>query len=257
MRKIIKKSLVIILEVLAIASIFFIVYYIQRKIESENQVDILATTISETNITKDNESENQAPVAPANQPPEEKLPSKFLLSVPFQPQAPYGDWSEPYENGCEEAAIVIVKYYLEDKSLSKEAMKKEIDDSVAWQIGSWGGHDDLSADTTLKLAYDYFGYSGKVVRNYSLEDLKKIIHSGKPIIAPTAGRRLGNPNFRGAGPEYHMIVIIGWDDEKGIFITNDPGTRKGKSYIYKYQTVLSAVSGPKENMEKAVVVLEK
>jgi len=54
-----------------------------------------------------------------------------------------------------------------------------------------------------------------------------------------------------------MIVIIGWDDEKGIFITNDPGTRKGKSYVYKYQTVLDAISGPKENMEKAVVVLEK
>ena len=33
--------------------------------------------------------------------------------------------------------------------------------------------------------------------------------------------------------------------------------RNGKSYVYKYQTVLDAVSGPKEDLEKAVVLLNK
>ena len=247
------KLWLIILEVLAIASIFFIVYYLQRKMENANHPDIAATNIDQTEVF--NQSNASIVTEKTEEEKEAFLPAKFLLSIPFQPQAPYADWSQPYEDACEEAAIIIVEHYWQNKLLSKEEMKSEIDASVAWQKQNWGGHHDLPADQILKLTKDYFGLDGKVIRGYLLDDLKKIIHSGEPIIAPTAGRRLGNPNFRGAGPEYHNIVIIGYNDSQGIFITNDPGTRNGKSYIYKYETVLSAISGPNENMEKAVVVL--
>lgn len=245
----------IVLGLLAVASVFLIVFYLQSK-QEKSKIDISAVTVDQTNIFNQVNSQTTTEKTPM---PEEKptIPDKYLLKVAFQPQAPYGDWSQPYQDACEEAAIITVEHYYNQKPLSKDIMKNEIDAAVAWQMENWGGHHDLPADQILKLAQDYFHLDGKVVKNYLLDDIKKYISSGLPVLAPAAGRRLGNPNFRGAGPEYHNIVIIGYDDSQGVFITNDLGTRKGKSYIYKYQTVLSAISGPKESMEKAVIVLTK
>jgi len=243
----------IVLGLLALASVFLTVKYFQSK-QKNSSADLSAVSIDQTkefNQSGGGITTNKTTVV------EEKstLPDKYLLKVAFASQAPFGDWSEPYENGCEEASIIMTEHYLANQDLSKEQMKSEIDSSVAWQIANWGGHSDLNADKTLNLAQDYFHLSGKIVRNYSLDDIKKYISSGLPVLAPSAGRKLGNPNFRGAGPEYHMLVIIGYDDSQGIFITNDPGTRKGEKYIYKYQTVLDAISGPKSDMKKELIVL--
>ncbi|MCX6812293.1 MAG: C39 family peptidase [Candidatus Berkelbacteria bacterium] len=248
-----RKVLFFIVGLLAIAGVFLIVYRFQKRARLSIVSDIVPVAIDQFAATPTAVIEKSAP----EETPKEILPTKFLLSVPFQPQAPFADWSEPYENACEEASIIIAEYYYKNQTLSKEQMKSEIDSAVAWQITNWGGHNDLDATETLKLASDYFHLSGQVVKNYSADDIKKYISSGVPVLAPTAGRKLGNPNFRGAGPEYHMLVIIGYDDSQGIFITNDPGTRNGKNYIYKYQTLLSAISGPNENMAKEIIALAK
>ncbi|MCX6810486.1 MAG: C39 family peptidase [Candidatus Berkelbacteria bacterium] len=248
---------------LTIASVFLIAFYFQSQLKKSN-IDIPAVSVDQTavfNQASGSITTEKTPVAGEKA----TIPSKYLLKVAFQSQAPFGDWSEPYQNACEEASIITVEHYLKNQDLSKEQMKSEIDAAVAWQITNWGGHNDLNADQTLKLAADYFHLSGKVVRNYSLSDIQKYISSGIPVLAPTDGQMLGNPNFRGAGPEYHMIVIIGYDDSQssegdplgGIFITNDVGTRKGEKYTYKYQTVLDAIFGPKKSMEKAIIVLSK
>ena len=34
------------------------------------------------------------------------------------------------------------------------------------------------------------------------------------------------------GPVRHMLLIKGYDGERGVFITNDPGTRHGESFEY-------------------------
>lgn len=185
-----------------------------------------------------------------------QLPGKILLQIDFASQAPFGDWSEPYENACEEASIITVEHYLQKKSLSKEQMKAEIDASVEWQFKNWGGHADLDASKTLQLARENFKLNGQTFLVASTDDLKKQLASGHPVIIPTAGRKLGNPNFRGAGPEYHMLVLKGYDDMQGVFITNDPGTRKGENYIYKYDVIMNAISGPNEDMSKVVLTLE-
>jgi hypothetical protein len=64
------------------------------------------------------------------------------------------------------------------------------------------------------------------------------------IILPTADRALRNPNFTGLGPLYHFILVKGWDETgwlNNYFITNDPGTRKGENYKYKYDILLNAI----------------
>lgn len=186
-----------------------------------------------------------------------EMPSSHLLAVPFQSQAPNRNWAQPYQDGCEEASIVMVKYFYQDKLLDTPAMKSEIDQSVAWQMSNFGGHYDLDAIRTLKLAEDYFGLSGEVIKEYSLEDIKHYIFLGAPVIVPTAGRLLGNPGYTAPGPVYHMIVIIGYDDDRGVFITNDPGVNSGAKFEFKYQTVLDAISGPKQDMAKELLILNK
>lgn len=231
--------------------IFLTVFLVQSKQRSKIG-DIPETKIDDTEIFKNGggdintlqrEKENSA-----------KIPSSFLLSVPFASQAPFGDWSQPYQDGCEEASVIMVKHYLQSKPLSKDQMKSEIDTSVKWQEDVWKGHKDLDAQMTLLLAKQYFEINGKVI-GVSEDEIKRHVSSGLPVLVPAAGRKLGNPNFTGAGPEYHMLVIIGYDDSKGVFITNDPGTRKGEKYVYKYKTLIDAISGPRENMQKELIVL--
>ena len=38
-----------------------------------------------------------------------------------------------------------------------------------------------------------------------------------------------------------MLVIVGYDD-KGNFITNDVGTRRGHDFVYKIETIMSAMN---------------
>jgi hypothetical protein len=56
------------------------------------------------------------------------LPVEKILEVPSTSQAPYSDWSEPWQNACEEAAILIVHHYLlgEKNNIPKETAKKEL-----------------------------------------------------------------------------------------------------------------------------------
>ena len=59
------------------------------------------------------------------------------------------------------------------------------------------------------------------------------------MVAPFAGRTLGNPFFTGLGPVYHNLVIRGYDNDR--FITNDVGTRHGQNFIYDSNVLMTAL----------------
>ena len=75
---------------------------------------------------------------------------------------------------------------------------------------------------------------------------------------PAAGRELGNPNFTGEGPLYHMYVIRGYTAD--TFITNDPGTRNGENYIYAIDVVMNSIgdwnNGDPTNGAKRIFYIE-
>ena len=185
--------------------------------------------------TQNTESDNQQESSV-----ESKIPSSYLLNVPFISQAPFGVWDDLHNNACEEASIILVNYYKKKRPLSKAEMDTEIKEMVDYEIKKYGEHKDLTAQEVADLAKEFYYYKNvRVVYNFSWDDLKKEIVKGNPVIVPAAGRLLGNPNFRQPGPVYHMFVIKGYTPKE--LITNDVGTRKGDGYRYSYSTLDQAI----------------
>jgi len=170
---------------------------------------------------------------------QEEIPEEYNLSVPFTPQAPEKNWSLPYKEACEEASLLMVYYFQNNLTFTVPVAKREIDEMVDWQLEYFGEHRDLSAQETGELASQYWGYDFDVINNLTIQDIRKLIARGVPVIVPAAGRELGNPYFTPPGPIYHMLVIKGYTKDK--FITNDPGTRRGTDYMYDQDILMSAI----------------
>ena len=98
---------------------------------------------------------------------------------------------------------------------------------------------DVTAQETANILADYFGITAQIAEQVTVENIKKELIKGNLIIIPAAGRLLGNPNFQTPGPIYHMLVIRGFNETE--FITNDPGTKRGEGFKYKYQTLINAI----------------
>ncbi len=191
----------------------------------------------------------------------EVLPGKILINVPFTSQAPFANWDALHEEACEEASLIMLKYYLDGKILTPPIAEEEIQRMVDFEIKNYGDYRDTTAGETAKLAEDFYKiYNLKAVYDFQKEDLKKYLAEGNPIIIPVAGRLLGNPYFTAPGPLYHNLVIIGYDGN--TIITNDPGTRRGEGYRYDIDTLYNAIRdfpGKPENItqgRKAMIVLE-
>jgi hypothetical protein len=163
------------------------------------------------------------------------------LAVPFSPQAPFGDWSLPYEDACEETSAILVDAYYRNKALTADIVNQEILAVVAWEKIKFGYYENTSAAETAVILREYFGYKRvDVLYNITIDDIKNQILAGRPVIVPLDGRLLGNPYYTQPGPVYHMLVIKGITKD-GNFITNDVGTRRGQNYVYNSQVLFDAI----------------
>ncbi len=193
------------------------------------------------------------PVNPSSNPP------SVLIEVPFAPQAPSANWDALHEEACEEMSLIMVQHYLDGTSLSLTDAETEVQALVAWER-SKGYADDVTASEIADIAEAKYGSKARVLTNVTAAELRKELAAGHPIIMPAAGQLLGNPYFSGDGPPYHMLVIVGYD-AKG-FITNDPGTKRGKQYWYATDVLMNALhdwTGDKATMStgaKTVVVID-
>jgi uncharacterized protein YvpB len=176
------------------------------------------------------------------------LPETLILDVPFSSQAPNANWDMPYKEACEEASMIMVEYYLQGKKLNPAIADEEILNLIKYEDEN-NYHFDINIAEVSEIVEDYykrksFTYYGEQA---SIENIKKLLAAGHPVIIPAAGRILANPNYTGLGPPYHMIVVIGYDQEG--FITHDPGTNKGEKYHYSFETIEDAIhdwAGSKE-----------
>ena len=188
------------------------------------------------------------------------VPAEINLKVPFTPQAPHANWELPYGEACEEASVLMVHYYFEKKTFTKESADKEIKKLVDFQNKKYGFYKDSTADETARFIKDYWKYKKVRVLPATIDAIKQELAAGRPVIIPAAGRLLGNPNFRRPGPLYHMLVVKGYTKD-GKFITNDPGTRRGANYIYDQKVLMNAIhdwnGGDVNNGKKVIIVVDK
>lgn len=178
---------------------------------------------------------------------------KALYPVPFTSQAPFKIWDEVHEESCEEASLIMVKYYADGKILTPKIAEQEIQNLKDYQIKKYGDYKDTDMAKTAEIGRDYYKLSLKVVYDFEFEDMLKQLSEGNILIVPTAGRLLNNPYFANPGPLYHNLVVIGYDKILKEFIVNDPGTSHGKNFRYSFETLYNAIhdfTGDKKDIEK-------
>ncbi len=207
------------------------------------------------------------------------LPKEFLLSVPFTSQAPEKNWEQPWQDACEEAALLMLDAYYKKYNLSPLFSRDEILKMVTWEEEkNWGG--SIEIEKVKQMVEEYFLLSSRgvettrdlskeqnvdktkinvdnqngdekdssplglrmnarIIENPTIEQIKNSIAKGNPVLVVADGKVLPNPHFRNGGPVYHALVIKGYDGEN--FITNDPGTQFGESFKYKYDDLMNAI----------------
>lgn len=229
------KYLVFTFGIVLTALVAFIVYpraqeyYYRRQMEKEN-AETLQKITSKDVIAKTALDAIQASVL------KPVIPEKAYLEVPFFCQAPMTNdesW-KIHHASCEEAALLQAVYY--DKNIKEVDLAKvdrTLQDMIVWQEKNFGVHKDIHADSIKILMMSFFGYTTdeiRIIRKASIYEIKEQVALGFPVIAPTYGRWLKNPFYKQPGPEYHMVTVIGYTEDR--IITNDVGTKRGKDFSY-------------------------
>ncbi|MFC1612621.1 C39 family peptidase [Patescibacteria group bacterium] len=208
------------------------------------------------------EKNSKALDSPSPQKEEElAIPEEFNLDVPFTPQAPNAVWDEIHQDACEEASALMAAFFvLERPILGPSDTDKELLKIVDWQKRYFGFWKDTDASQTADILREYYGLKNiEVQYDITIEDIKREIAQGHPVIIPAAGRELGNQYYTPPGPYYHMLVVKGYT--KNRIITNDPGTKRGENFSYKNDIFYNAIhdwnSGDIAGGKKAMIVVKK
>lgn len=177
-----------------------------------------------------------------------------LLSVPYTVQAPEQSWNI-HEESCEEAAVLMAHYYLTGSKLSvipadtaSNAMLK----MKSWQKKHYGSEPDLTIKKLGEFGKSYYGHNYRYTENIGVENIKREISSGNPVIVPVMTHSLGNPNY-GRENTYHVLLIKGYD-ASGV-ITNDAGVSKGKDYKYTWKVLFRAIDAQEKLMKQKRVMV--
>jgi hypothetical protein len=192
--------------------------------------------------------------------------STIILAVPFAPQAPFGEWSDPRQDyGCEEASLLMTWHYINDLPLSLQTAKNHVIEMSDWEERVYGEYKDSSSFDTVERFKAYFNYDEvRLAYDIGIDDIKKELLLGNPVIVPVNGRVLDNPFYTPPGPPHHMLVVVGFDDETEEFITNDPGTKNGYQLRYTYDNFYSSIrdyptghNEPVSKVRSAMIVIEQ
>jgi len=169
----------------------------------------------------------------------------FFIEVPYVNEAPHGIFTGPWKNACEEASIAMVEgYYLGKKTMGLKEAEEFMEILFEKQDILWGSNSNSDVARTTEMINKYSSYGAYIKELPNIEEIKSEIDAGRPVITPNYGFGLKNPNipFLLSGSSYHMIVVIGYNDETKEFITNDSGDSKtGAGYRYGYDLFMASV----------------
>lgn len=185
-------------------------------------------------------------------------PPAASINVPFTSQAPAGDWSEPWKNACEETSIAMVASFYANEPIKRDQAIARIKEILRVKQEKFRVSKDESLETIAALIAELgLPWHARIAYDPSADDIKAELAAGRPVIAPVYAPALGNPYYGSPAPDYHVLVITGYDDATGVFIVNDPGTRRGEGLRFPYATFMGAIhdldAKNVRNGEKAVL----
>lgn len=167
------------------------------------------------------------------------FPFSKNINVPFTSQAPAGNWSEPWKNACEETSIYMVSSFYTNDTIKRDEAIKRIKEIIATKNAEF----QISKDESLQKISELITlldlpWETEIKENPSIEDIKKQLVNNQPIIAPVFAPILG---ITEDGPDYHVMVITGYDDKTNEFIVNDPALKNGKGIRFEYDVFMKAI----------------
>lgn len=170
------------------------------------------------------------------------LPSEKVIDVPFTAQAPAGDWSEPWQNACEETSIYMVSSFYEGDEIKKTEAIQRIHAIFVMKQKELQISKDESLQTIAELITTLeLPLKTRIVYDPTIDDLKAELVLGNPIIVPVYAPEL-SPNYTAAeGADYHVIVLTGYDDADSVFVINDPGMTDGEGVRIPYDVLMNAI----------------
>lgn len=189
------------------------------------------------------------------------LSKRYILqSVPFTSQAPFGGWNDlRQEDGCEESSALMAVSWARSRSITKQSALNNIIGSSNYTQKKYGEYRDISTQDTLNwVIKDYFHFQNVArVKNITLASLINELEKGNVVIVPLNGQALHNPYYTAPGPKHHMMVVIGYDPVANVFITNDPGTRRGAQYKYDANLFYNAIRDYKTGFQQSDTSVQK
>ena len=101
---------------------------------------------------------------------------------------------------------------------------------------------DINIDQISLLAQN-LGHQTTIITNPTITQIETSLANNQPILVTANGKQLyqENRHFSHGGPDYHALVILGFDQTKNQFIVHDVGTQHGAYFHYSYDTLLGAI----------------
>lgn len=170
------------------------------------------------------------------------LPDYHLIRTTFIPQAPEKNWDQPWQDACEEAALLTVDYYYKKLTPSLPQLLARYQQLFEFENGQNWLHD-VNLLQMSEISKNYLNYDPIILENPSIGDLKKSVVNDVPVIVTANGKTLyrENKHFKSGGPWYHALVILGYDDRIQKFIVHDVGTQFGAYFQYSYDLLIMAI----------------
>jgi len=163
------------------------------------------------------------------------------FDIDFTSQAPKGDWSQPWQDACEETSIVMVDAFYNDYNLDSDKAAQKIKTIFAIKEKFFGPSYDETAGLIVELINKHLPWEARLVKNPTIDQITFELDTNHPVIVPVHGGTLVNDHYKSNSIDYHMLVLVGYDESRQEFIAHDPGTRYGFRYHYSYSVVMAAM----------------
>lgn len=170
------------------------------------------------------------------------LPNTHLIKTAFIQQAPEKNWDLPWQDTCEEGALLTVSYYYLHQTPSLSEQKAAILTMLDYE-NSQNFPIDINLSQMALVAANYLHFTPQIIDHPTIDQIKQSIAAGVPVIVPANGKILfaENAHFKSGGPWYHNIVVLGYDDISQLFTVHDVGTQFGAYFHYSYKLLMSAI----------------